>query len=939
VDGKSTDLRVSTFIINAFWRSLYAVNVFLFVALFLQFAIWGLSLCDFKFALPSWAETALCKEISRLGVETKISHIYVNMYGEISAESVRARFSGTPKDFLIAKKIYASVWFSKLLSGSNPIKTLRIIDAQLGSTLNGAEESPIIKNFSTDIHFEGQWLNVDSLILSLGDMHITASGYINENFDVNLLFNGAFNSKEKTTSKTKEKIDISKTWDSLFVEYPKIEEYISKFSEPMLNLSFSLCGNGEDNIVLTFESNGASIKVDEKLANIEKLRFRASHKNYGGVNNSNIELSADTFSFEGYPSLNGIAIHSDIAIEEDYYALENLDVSVNKIAYDGTEFEGLHINKDVLNKENLYGDWNVSVGSLPYKIAGNLWLSKDYDVKFSLDGLLDANLILSRKELADIPELKQLNFPTGICVNVEGEFFAKTSRTIANATIQTSNCTIMNIPVDSVRGKVDYTSDTNVMSATELHVETTEGWDIDGEFIQNFSNNQYIVRVLGDVRPMAIAHFMEPWWTRIMKDFKFNGEKNFPHADVYVEGTWGAPEYIWCFARASGGNAEYNGASFAKFGLNVLVNPNRISLYDISIESSAGGTATASLDWLYKNGITSFYAQNIFMDSTLSPLELIALGGDDAREVLDVVKFEKAPKLKFNAVLRNPANNPKKLSDIFNADVESDGGVSIEMVRVENISFKARSNKINTELENLKFDFCGGTADGVVDLKKIEKAMLFDANLRADKMNQLKFTQFLMSLGSPENKEKKVNDKKKSDEKSLIDGGENGVVSMSISLKGSTANFENSQGAGYAILENNDLMKLHLFGMLSRALSAMSLPFGSFNLTYAQSPFEIANGVVKFTKLDMGGPVMQIKGGANYDFVNDKLDSTLAVSPFGSLSMPIVSNVMSLINPLTSTVQVHLDGKLEDPEISVKVNPVNAIRSEEKIVEKIRDEL
>ncbi|MBQ2722703.1 MAG: hypothetical protein IJF70_07315 [Opitutales bacterium] len=217
--------------------------------------------------------------------------------------------------------------------------------------------------------------------------------------------------------------------------------------------------------------------------------------------------------------------------------------------------------------------------------------------------------------------------------------------------------------------------------------------------------------------------------------------------------------------------------------------------------------------------------------------------------------------------------------------------------------------------------------------------MLFDANLRADKMNQLKFTQFLMSLGSPENKEKKVNDKKKSDEKSLIDGGENGVVSMSISLKGSTANFENSQGAGYAVLENNDLMKLHLFGMLSRALSAMSLPFGSFNLTYAQSPFEIANGVVKFTKLDMGGPVMQIKGGANYDFVNDKLDSTLAVSPFGSLSMPIVSNVMSLINPLTSTVQVHLDGKLEDPEISVKVNPVNAIRSEEKIVEKIRDEL
>ena len=195
MDGKKTDLRVSTFIINAFWRSLYAVNVFLFVALFLQCVLWGLSLSEFKFALPMWVESALCKEISKFGVETKISRIYVNMYGEISAESVRARFSGTPKDFLIAKKIYASLWYSKLFSGSNPIKTLRIIDAQVGSTLNGAEELPIIKNLSLDVHSEGQWWNVDSLMLSFGELRITASGYINENFDANMLFNGAFNSK------------------------------------------------------------------------------------------------------------------------------------------------------------------------------------------------------------------------------------------------------------------------------------------------------------------------------------------------------------------------------------------------------------------------------------------------------------------------------------------------------------------------------------------------------------------------------------------------------------------------------------------------------------------------------------------------------------------------------------------------------------------------
>ena len=40
-------------------------------------------------------------------------------------------------------------------------------------------------------------------------------------------------------------------------------------------------------------------------------------------------------------------------------------------------------------------------------------------------------------------------------------------------------------------------------------------------------------------------------------------------------------------------------------------------------------------------------------------------------------------------------------------------------------------------------------------------------------------------------------------------------------------NFEKSIGGGYVNLENSDLIKLNLFGVLSRALSAMKLPFGS----------------------------------------------------------------------------------------------------------------
>ena len=102
---KSTGLRISTFILNAFWRSLYALNAFLFALLFLQLAILCFSFSDFRFPLPQWAESTLRSEISKLGIETKFSQIYIDMRGDITAESGSARFSGTPKNFLEAQRV------------------------------------------------------------------------------------------------------------------------------------------------------------------------------------------------------------------------------------------------------------------------------------------------------------------------------------------------------------------------------------------------------------------------------------------------------------------------------------------------------------------------------------------------------------------------------------------------------------------------------------------------------------------------------------------------------------------------------------------------------------------------------------------------------------------------------------------------------------------
>ncbi len=936
-----TGLRVATFVLNAFWRSLRALNLFLFLLLFLQCIVAVLFWLNPKISLPQQCVDILRNEIATMGIDAKFSKATVDIKGDFSLESLRLRFNGTPKDFLSAKKITVSFWLPKLLKGDVTPSSVRILDANLASTFLGVDEQPAVSSLYVDIRSEGIWWHIDALSMNVGKLRVTASGYIHSDFNPDSFFEETFSSFEKNETKEKSALDFSaKKWDSIFENYPKLKSVIDRFSDPMVGATFSLYGGTEDSVVLTFVSGGTSVSVKNEIANIENIRLKISHKNLAGKSSAEATLLAKNFSLQGYEaSFKNISAHSDVAIAKDSVAFKNLDVSIKRIFFDGTEIGNVRIAKDFLSDDAWDGEWRFFIARDIFRIEGMAELSKNFDVDFGVEGRIDAHQILSRKELVDIPELKQFSFPHGIYIDTTGNFFAKDKKVNLVADVEAKNCVVMNIPVESLNGDVFFDSETSLLEAKNLRVKTGEGWAVNGEYIQNFATNGYFVRVLGNLRPMAISHFMEPWWTRVMKDFNFVGDNNFPKADVIVEGTWGTPENIWCFASASGANAEYHGANFSEFSLNVLVNPQRISLYDILI-TSPFGRAKASIDWLYgKDGLTTFNEQKIYMHSSLSSDEIIALGGDDAKEVLDVVRFENPPNLLFNASMRNPSNNPDKLPDIFNASVNSNGITRIEMAVLENFAFTARSNVTHTEVDDISAKFCGGLVSGKVNLERKNKSMDFDANLDADKMNQKLFSEFLMSLGGEQKKENSHKENEEKKKKSLVDGGENGEVTMSIALKGNTSEFEKCTGKGDAKLENKDLVKLNLLGMLSRALAALRLPLGAFDVTYAQSSFEISDGIIKFPKLELGGPVMKIQGAANYNFIKDYLESSLSVAPFGGLKAPVVSQVVSIITPLTNVVQVNLEGELADPKIGVSVTPSNIIRSEEGVVEKIRDEL
>ena len=160
-----------------------------------------------------------------------------------------------------------------------------------------------------------------------------------------------------------------------------------------------------------------------------------------------------------------------------------------------------------------------------------------------------------------------------------------------------------------------------------------------------------------------------------------------------------------------------------------------------------------------------------------------------------------------------------------------------------------------------------------------------------------------------------------------------------MSLKGDVADIAHSVGSGHATLSNPDLMKLNMFGVLSRAFAALRLPLGTFEITYANSAVQIHGGVVEFPDLEMGGNAMRIKGAASYDFVNDDIDAAMVMYPFDGAKGMIMTGIATIVSPISSVIQVTVDGKISDPSVGMQVKPLNLIQSGDKILENIRESL
>lgn len=146
-------------------------------------------------------------------------------------------------------------------------------------------------------------------------------------------------------------------------------------------------------------------------------------------------------------------------------------------------------------------------------------------------------------------------------------------------------------------------------------------------------------------------------------------------------------------------------------------------------------------------------------------------------------------------------------------------------------------------------------------------------------------------------------------------------LDVTLTAEGNPASLASFKGAGHAALTGGELGEVHLFGLLSQVLSSLTLSFSSLKFDSARTSVQLEQGALFFPDLKVTGPSASIDARGRYVFTDNNLDFTARFKPYEQPGSLLAAAVSIVINPLTSILELKLNGPLGDPKWSVLVSP------------------
>jgi hypothetical protein len=468
------------------------------------------------------------------------------------------------------------------------------------------------------------------------------------------------------------------------------------------------------------------------------------------------------------------------------------------------------------------------------------------------------------------------------------------------------------VKISAARGRIDIEG--RSFLAHDARVELGENFAT-GSYWMDFGTTDYRMLLEGRLRPVEInGWFRGDWWLKFWADhFTFPGAP--PGADVEVSGRWKEPARTVYFGRADTGPATALGGDFESAHTLIFLRPYFTHGLEISA-TRAGGTQR--VDGTFKrftDGTARETTRVEFTaDSSLGTETFRKMAAGKAEALLTNLQFGAPPRVQAQGAIEGkwPGAQPN-----FSFTGRAEGGLTFYGFPLDTAQVAGGVSGADFRLDDIRFTAAGGTGagkaalDGPADARRLG----FDVHVNgADLARAIRAVEIYQAnragvAPGPVSESK------------FMQRASGGRLDVALSALGAPGELASFTGNGNAALTGTELGEIHLFGLLSQVLSKLSLNFSSLKLDAARTSFRLEAARLVFPDLKITGPSAVIDAHGDYTFASNALDFTAKLKPFEENRNPLTAVLGIVITPITSILELKLNGPISKPNWSIIVGP------------------
>ena len=506
-----------------------------------------------------------------------------------------------------------------------------------------------------------------------------------------------------------------------------------------------------------------------------------------------------------------------------------------------------------------------------------------------------------------------LNIVSGNSVSIEfsNSLTDEHNNEISNIKLKSNNFSVLESPPGN------YLANGTLFSDFSLHLQNVRGQMgnsiVSGIFMQQFDPLSFIFNLKGYCLPTDINNWLGNWWDNIWNDFKFF-DQSTPYGELIISGIWDDTRHIKVNGTVLCEELIFKELPLKQVSVDIFSDYNMTYLSSNNIEHDHG-KIMGDINIPHKKHTNKDLNYSVSGDFPLNLGKKVL--GKKAEIILNDFNLTHLTVSSMGSLRMSDVdkNTTSMNSDSYEINVSTNKNGTWQ-----GIDFDSFNGKITSESGEINFQFpsigiAGGISSINLSLTTLNKAINFNLNIVQSKIEQL----LLIFLNYQRFTEQKFSGYEALNRSTLG----NGAVDLSLSAKGTLNDLMNLTGSGKVKIFDKNLSEVRLLGTISKGLLKLPIPFptGTLKFNTLEGPFLLQNDQIKFDNLLLSGLISKITNKGSFNLISGQMDILSRIQLIGNLTIPLISKIVNITDPLSRFAEVKVTGTWSDPKWELLLNP------------------